>query len=380
MIYFDNAATTLKKPQEVKDAIINALNTMGNAERSGHNSSLDASRMIYDTRKRLVYLFHGSHPSEIVFTHNATHSLNIAIKGLFEKGDHIITTSLEHNSVLRPLYEIEHQGVELSFLDCDDYGCICIEDIYKSIKDNTKAIICTHASNVTGNIIDIKAIGQICKQYNLLFIVDASQTAGVIDIDVKEMNIDVLCFTGHKGLLGPQGTGGMYVRQGIKIRPLLSGGSGILTFLKNHPDTMPTALEAGTLNTHGIAGLNAALKYIEDYGIENIRNKERMLMMHFYQNIKDLIGVSIYGDFRTSERCAIVSINIEDYPSSYISDILYNDYGICTRSNTHCAPLIHQALKTEKQGMIRFSFSHFNTLDEVNNTIKILKELLNKGD
>ncbi len=380
MIYFDNAATTLKKPEEVKTAMIEALNTMGNAGRGGHDSSLDASRIIYDTRKRLTSLFNGTHPSEIVFTSNATHSLNIAIKGLFESGDHIITTSLEHNSVLRPLYEIEKQGVELSFLDCDELGCIHIDDIHQYVKENTKAIICTHASNVTGNIIDIKKVGAIAKQYGLLFIVDASQSAGVLDIDVKDMNIDVLCFTGHKGLLGPQGTGGMYVKEGLKIRPLLSGGSGVLTFSKSHPDMMPTALEAGTLNIHGIAGLNGALRYIENYGVQNIRNEERELMWYFYQHIKDIKGIKVYGDFTTKERCAIVSINVEDYDSSYVSDILYNDYGICTRSNTHCAPLVHTAFKTEKQGMIRFSFSHFNKLDEVKEVIRNINELLNEEE
>lgn len=376
MIYFDNAATTLRKPEEVKEALIHAINTMGNAGRGGHNSSLDASRIVFDTRKRLMDLFHGSDPSEIVFTSNATHSLNIAIKGLLNPGDHVITTLLEHNSVLRPLYEMENKGVELSFVECDGYGSICPEDFKKYIKPNTKAIICTHASNVTGNIVDIKKVGEICKEYNLLFVVDASQSAGVLDIDVQNMNIDVLCFTGHKGLLGPQGTGGLYVREGLKIRPLLSGGSGILTFSKTHPNTMPTALEAGTLNVHGIAGLNGALRYIEKYGIENIRNKERKLMMHFYNGIKDLPGVKVYGDFGTLERCAIVSINIDDYDSSYIGDLLYQDYEISTRSNGHCAPLIHKFFKTEKQGMVRFSFSHFNTIEEVNTVIEILKQLL----
>ena len=375
MIYFDNAATTLKKPDEVVNAVVKALQTMGNAGRGVHDAALDASRVIFDTRTRLAEFFQAESPKQIVFTMNSTESLNIAIKGVLKTGDHVITTAMEHNSVLRPLYEMEEKGVELTILPVDSKGNICYEDFEKSIKENTKAIICTHGSNLTGNMIDIGFIGKIARKYNVLFIVDASQTAGVFPIDVQRMNIDILCFTGHKGLLGPQGTGGMYVRDGVSVRPLLSGGSGVQTYLKKHPSQMPTALEAGTLNAHGLAGLNAAVEYITNAGIDAIRAKEQELMWHFYQNVKEIPGIRIYGDFEKEDRCAIAALNVWDYDSSEVSDALYTQYGISTRPGAHCAPLMHETLGTIEQGAVRFSFSHYNTIEEVNTAIDALKEL-----
>ena len=375
MIYLDNAATTMRKPDEVVQAVTNALCTMGNAGRGVHDAALDASRVIFETRMRLAEFFHAESPTQIVFTMNSTESLNIAIKGILNAGDHVITTELEHNSVLRPLYEMEERGVELSFVKSDKNGIICYEDFEKEIKSNTKAIICTHGSNLTGNLIDIKKVGIIAKAHNLLFVVDASQTAGVFPIDVQDMNIDILCFTGHKGLLAPQGTGGMYVREGLQVRPLLSGGSGVQTYRKKHPEQMPTALEAGTLNAHGIIGLNAAITYIQNTGMENIREKEQELMWEFYSQVKEIPGVTVYGDFSTKERCAIVTLNIRDYDSSEVSDALVMDYEISTRPGAHCAPLMHHALGTVEQGAVRFSFSHFNTMEEVYTAVNAIKEL-----
>lgn len=257
MIYMDNAATTLRKPDAVKQAVLAAFDTMGNAGRGASEPALDASRVIYATREKLAHFFNAESAFRIVFTANSTESLNIAIKGLFCPGDHVITTVLEHNSVLRPLYECREHGVELSILGCDEKGNISYDEMERAIKGNTRAVVCTHASNLTGNMIDLDRVGEITKKHGLLFVVDASQTAGVWPIDVRKTGIDVLCFTGHKGLLGPQGTGGMYVRTDVGIRPLLSGGSGIDTYNPHHPSQMPTALEAGTLNGHGIAGLGA---------------------------------------------------------------------------------------------------------------------------
>lgn len=375
MIYLDNAATTMQKPPEVVQAVTYALCHMGNAGRGGHDAALDASRVIFEARQKLTKLFHGDDPAQLVFTANSTESLNIAIKGTLLPGDHVITTALEHNSVLRPLYEMEARGTELTILPADAQGCIDYEAFEQEIRTNTKMIICTHGSNLTGNLLDIRRIGRIAKKHGLLFGVDASQTAGVFDIDVKDMEIDILCFTGHKGLLGPQGTGGMYIRKGVAVRPLLSGGSGVQTYCRTHPSQMPTALEAGTLNAHGLAGLAAAVDYLQRIGLDEIRRKEQELMRYFYEQVKEIHGVTVYGDFSENERCAIVSLNLWDYDSSEVSDALDQEYGISTRPGAHCAPLMHQALGTVEQGAVRFSFSHYNTREEVEQAVTAVREL-----
>lgn len=375
MIYMDNAATTLQKPECVAKAVVNAMNSFGNAGRGLNDASMGASRVVYDTREKLCRLFHGENPKQFAFTSNATESLNTAIQGLIAPRDHVITTMLEHNSVLRPLYEREAVGVELTILRCDTYGNISYEEIEAAIRENTKAIVCTHGSNLTGNLTDIGRIGAIAKKHGILLIADASQTAGLIPIDVQEMQIDVLCFTGHKGLYGPQGTGGIYVRPGVEIKPLKRGGSGIETYNKNYPAQMPTALEAGTLNSHGIAGLNAALTYIEETGVEHICQLALERMWQFYEGVCDIPGVTVYGDFSGKERVPIVSLNIEDFDSAEVSDELLTEYGIATRAGGHCAPLMHEVLGNVEQGAVRFSFSHFNTQEEVEKAISAIREL-----
>jgi cysteine desulfurase family protein len=374
MIYFDNAATTLYKPEEVITAVIDALTSLGNAGRGASDAVLGANRIIFNTRESLCRLFHAENPRQVVFTSNATESLNTAIKGLLKKGDHVITTMMEHNSVLRPLYEMD---IELEILKVDKKGNLSYKAIDRAIKPQTKAIISTHASNVTGNIVDVKQIGEIAQTRGIKLIVDASQTAGVIPIDVNDMNIAVLCFTGHKSLLGPQGTGGMVVSSDIRIKPLKSGGSGVDTYNKHHPNVMPTLLEAGTLNGHGIAGLGAGVNYLEKVGLDVIRKKEQDLMWKFYQGIKEIPGVTIYGDFTSKNRCPIVALNIYDYDSSDVSDTLCVTYGIQTRPGAHCAPLMHEALGTVNQGAVRFSFSHYNTDCEVEKAICAIKEIAN---
>ena len=371
----DNAATTIHKPEEVRVAVMAAFDTMGNAGRGASVPALDASRIIYGTREKLARLFHAGDPRRIVFTANSTESLNIALKGLFSRGDHVITTVLEHNSVLRPLYECRENGVELTILGCDGKGRISYEEMEAAIQADTKAVVCTHASNLTGNMIELERVGAMAKRHGLLFVVDASQTAGVWPIDVEKMQIDVLCFTGHKSLLGPQGTGGMYVREGVYIRPLLSGGSGIDTYNEKHPAEMPTALEAGTLNGHGIAGLGAALSWIEKTGMDRIRQRELSLMRRFYNGVFRIPGVTVYGDLETEKRAPVVSLNILDYDSSEVSDELSTVYGIVTRPGAHCAPLMHRALGTVEQGAVRFSFSFFNTEEEVDLAIEAVREL-----
>ena len=374
MIYLDNAATTMKKPQCVIDAVVAAMSHMGNAGRGATSAALDASRVIYDTRGKLSDLFNLQNPSRVAFTCNSTESLNTAIKGILSSGDHAITTALEHNSVLRPLYDLQAKGMELSIVDCDENGNIDYNDFEQLIKENTKAIVCTHASNLVGNVLDVKKIGSIAKKHNLIFIVDASQSAGVFPIDMQDMNIDILCFTGHKGLLGPQGTGGLCVREGIDVRPLKVGGSGVNTFSKEQPVEMPTHLEAGTLNGHALAGLNAALDYLKEEGIDNIQKREEELMFRFYNGIKDIKDIKIFGNFE-NKRAAIVTFNVGDIDSAAFSDELSFAYDISTRAGAHCAPLMHKAMNTVEQGAVRFSFSHYNTEEEIDTAIKAVKEI-----
>ena len=376
MIYFDNAATTLHKPHEVIEAVVHAMTTAGNASRGTHTDSLAASRTVYETRKKIADFFHCSRADHVIFTSNSTEALNIAICGTLGKGDHIISTDLEHNSVLRPLYHLEEQGASLTFLSANKKGCIDYDDFKRSIKPNTKAIVCTHASNLTGNVLDIERIGRIAKAHNLLFIVDASQSAGCIEINMETMNIDILCFTGHKGLLGPQGTGGLCIHESVEIRPFKHGGSGIHSYEKGQPQAYPARLEAGTLNSHGIAGLCAAINYINTITIPVIAKKEQELLWHFYKGICNIPEIHIYGDFDTKERAAILSLNIEGYDSGTVSDLLSQEYDIATRPGAHCAPRMHQALGTTETGAVRFSFSSFNTMEEVETAIQALKELV----
>ena len=376
MIYLDNAATTLKKPDCVVAAVTNALCNMGNSSRGTHDSSLKSARAVFSARLSLAKLFNAPGPEQVVFTQNSTEALNIAISGLFSRGDHVITTDLEHNSVLRPLYRLEDEGIiTLSVVPADKQGCVDYADFARLIRKETRAIVCTHASNLTGNVVDLEQVSVIARTHNLYLVVDASQTAGAYPIDMEKMGISVLCFTGHKGLMGPQGTGGLCVAKGVDIRPFKVGGSGVQSYGRTHPEEMPTRLEAGTLNGHGIAGLGAGADFILETGIDAIRNHEMALAKRFYKGVKDIPGVKIYGDFSNWNRTAVVTLNIGDYDSGAVSDALEEDYGIATRPGAHCAPRMHQALGTAEQGAVRFSFSWFNTEDEVDAAIQAVKEL-----
>ena len=375
MIYLDSAATSYHKPDGVVRAVAEAISHMGNPGRGAHEASLDASRVVYGTREKMAELFGAEEASQIVFTANSTESLNIAIQGLLDPGDHVITTVMEHNSVLRPLYLCQQRGVSLTILPFSAAGMVTPEAIEAVIRSNTRMIVCTHGSNLTGDLNDLEAIGRVCKKHHLLFVVDASQTAGVFPIQMDSMNIDVLCFTGHKSLMGPQGTGGMCVRKGVRIRPLLVGGSGIGSYSKIHPQVMPTALEAGTLNAHGIAGLSAALDFIKKVTPDVIRQREEELTRRFVSQIKSIPGVKLYGNYEQFPRAPILSLNILDYDSGEIADVLAQDYGIMTRAGAHCAPLMHEALGTKSQGAVRFSFSYFNTEEEIDQAAKAIREL-----
>lgn len=375
MIYLDNAATTLHKPPQVTEAVINAMQSMGNSARGTHAGSMAASHTVYDARVKLAKLFGCPRADHVVFTANITESLNIAISGLIGKGDHVITTDCEHNSVLRPLYRLaDEQGVELSFVSADRQGNLDYDAFERLMQPNTRAIVCTHASNLTGNLTDLQRVSAIAKAHDVLLIVDAAQTAGAYPIDMTALGIDVLCFTGHKGLMGPQGTGGLCVREGLSVRPWKVGGSGVQSYSRTHPTQMPTCLEAGTLNGHGIAGLSAAVDFINDVGVDAIHEREMTLMRRFYEGVKDAPGVTVYGDF-SRDRTAIVTLNLGDYESGAVSDALSEDYGIATRPGAHCAPRMHQALGTVQQGAVRFSFSWFNTEEEIDAAICAVREL-----
>ena len=435
------------KPPAVIQAVTEALSGMGNAGRGAGTSSLGASRTLYETREELAALFGAVSPSCIAFAANSTEALNTAIRGLICDGDHVITSVMEHNSVLRPLYQLEKErNIRLTILPADRSGRIRllhsaaadnesngnkrdvqfgnaadkrdgeqeqIPSLEEVITSETKAVVLTHASNLTGNLNDLSIIGKICREKGVYLIVDASQSAGVFPINIEEMHISALCFTGHKSLFGPQGTGGIALGSDLMtpdgkclLAPLKVGGSGIHTFDREHPKEMPTALEAGTQNAHGISGLLAGVRFIRETGQEIIREKEDRLARRFYEGVKDLPGITLYGDFscwenpadpaegdsadgsaytgRTSGhsqgrpllmRGPVVSLNIGDFDSARVGDALYTEYGIETRSGGHCAPLMHRHFGTVEQGMVRFSFSYYNTEEEVDAAVRAVTEL-----
>ena len=375
MIYLDNAATSLYKPPAVAAAVAEAITSLGNAARGAHGAALNASRGIFSVREKLAKLFDCPRADHVVFTCNATEALNIAIYGLLSPGDHAVTTDLEHNSVLRPLYDLEERGLQLDVVPADSRGCIDYRDLERLVTPGTKAVICTHASNLTGNVLDLKRISQIAHQNGALFIVDASQTAGILPVHMGETGIDVLCFTGHKSLMGPQGTGGLCIRPGVEIRPWKRGGSGVHSFDRHQPDAYPTRLEAGTLNAHGLAGLSAALDYIDAEGIGTLYAREHAVMQHFYEGVCVIPGVKVYGDFTQQPRAGIVALNIRDYDSARIADALAVDYGIAVRAGAHCAPRMHAALGTSVQGAVRFSFSPFVSEEEVETAVRAVRDL-----
>ena len=375
MIYLDNAATTLRKPPQVEAAMLDALRSAGNPGRGAHEPTLHAARLVYAAREAVAQLLHAPDPACIAFAANATAALNTALNGLLVPGDHVITTVCEHNSVLRPLYRLREQGVQLTIAPVGEKARLEPDQWGSLVQPNTKALVVTAASNVTGNGTDLVKASAFARRHGLLLVVDAAQAAGEQPLDVQALGIDVLCFTGHKALLGPQGTGGLYVRPGLSIAPLMVGGSGVHSFDEHHPAQMPTALEAGTLNVPGLAGLCAGVQWLLEQGIETMAQRETALAQLFYQEVSVHPKVTVYGDMTLPQRAPIVSLNIGAEDSAYVADRLWEDYGICVRAGAHCAPLMHKALGTAEQGVVRFSFSHFNTKEEVLRAAAAVQEL-----
>lgn len=377
MIYLDNAATTRPKPPGVAEAVAEAMNTYGNSGRGAHSGALTAARGIYGVRCRTAKLLGCPQADHVVFTQNSTMALNMAVSGLLGPGDHVISTDWEHNSVLRPLYRLQKQGADVDFVPADREGRLDYTAFEALLRSNTKAVVCTHGSNLTGDLTDLDRVGRFCREHGLLWILDASQTAGIFPLDMEKQGIDVVCFTGHKSLLGPQGTGGLCVREGLPIRPFAVGGTGVQSFSETQPADWPVCLEAGTLNSHGIAGLGAALDYLAAAGTETIRTREDALARRFYRAVRDLPGVRVYGDFSQVQRAPIVTLNLADRDSAQVSDQLAERFFIATRPGAHCAPRLHRALGTEDQGAVRFSWGWANTEEETDaaaEAVRILAE------
>ena len=378
IIYFDNAATSWPKPPEVNTAMHKFMRKIGaNPGRSGHRLSVEAARVIYDTREKLAQLFNISDPLQIVMTKNATEGLNIAIFGLLKSGDHVITSGMEHNSMMRPLRAMERRGVELSVIPCDKEGSIDPAQISAAIKKNTKAIFMTHASNVTGTVMPVADVGRIARERHLVFCVDAAQTAGSQSIDVVKMNIDLLAFTGHKSLFGPSGTGGLYIREGLDeaIEPFCVGGTGSRSEVEEQPDFMPDRYESGTPNTVGMAGLLAGVDFVLSKGVSEIKNKEDSLVKMFMDGVRDVPGIMIYGKTNAQERTPVVSFNMDGMDPAAVALQLDERFKIMARSGIHCAPSAHKTIGTYPKGAVRFSFSCFNTEEQIIKALDALNKI-----
>ena len=378
-IYLDNASTTFPKAPNVARAMADYITNCGiNINRGSYSLAYDVEDIIYTTRQRLHTLFNGHDPSHVIFTQNVTMSLNMVIKGLLKAGDHVLVSSMEHNAVMRPLTQLLDEGITFDTIPCDSTGSIQMDSIEPLIRPNTVALIINHASNVCGTIQPLKSIGPICKAHNLQFIVDAAQTAGVIPIDVKACHIDALCFTGHKGLLGPQGIGGIILTKEMAqtLTPLIAGGTGSFSHLETMPTHMPDAFEAGTLNLPGIIGLNEGLDYIESQGMENIHNHELALTQSFLEGLQSIDGINIVGKQNIQDRTAVVSITIDGMDPANIAYELESTYHIMTRVGLHCAPRAHQTLGTYPEGTVRFSFGYANTHKDVESALSALNTIV----
>ena len=383
MIYLDNAATTMRKPQEVIDAVATAMGTLGNAGRGASSSAMGAARTIHECRERMARLLGCPRADHVAFAPNSTAALNCAINGLVGEGDRVVTTVLEHNSVLRPLNRLAaERDVLVEHVGCDEFGRLDMEELERLVVLGTRAVIVTGASNVTGNAVDVARVSRIAHAAGAVCIVDASQSAGIIPIDMAGQGLDVVCFTGHKALMGPQGTGGLAVSEGVDVRPWNVGGTGVHSFDPMQPEDWPTRLEAGTLNGHGLAGLAAGLEFLDaNGGVEAMGEHEVAMARRLYEGVRGIEGVTVYGDWETFSsdesplRAGVLSLNVGDISSADVSDMLMQGWGIATRPGAHCAPLMHEALGTREQGVVRFSTSWFTTQEEIDTAIEAVREV-----
>ena len=379
MIYLDNAATTMRKPQEVVDAVVAAMGSLGNAGRGASASALDAGRLVLRCREAVAALFGCPRADHVCFSANATAALNAALSGLVGPGERVVTTVLEHNSVLRPLARLaDERGADVAYAGCDAHGFLDMDELERLVCPGTRLVAVTHGSNVTGNLVDVSCVAQIAHAAGALCLVDASQTAGTVPLDMAAMGIDVVCFTGHKGLMGPQGTGGMAVAEGVDVQPWAEGGSGVHSFDRRHPLGWPTRLEAGTLNAHGLAGLAAGIAFIEkNGGPEAVGAREHALARRLWEGVRDVPGVTVYGGWPVAHECCggIVALNVDGLDSAEVADALSSGWGIACRAGAHCAPLMHRALRTERQGIVRLSCGWFTTEDEIDVAASAVREI-----
>ena len=379
MIYLDNAATTIRKPREVVDAVTSALTTLGNAGRGAGAGALDAGRVVWRCREAVARLLGCPRADHMCFSANATAALNAALSGLVRPGDRVVTTVLEHNSVLRPLARLaDERGVEVAHAPCDGHAFLDMDELERLVTPGTRLVAVTHASNVTGNLVDVARVAEVAHAAGALCLVDASQTAGAVPLDMREAGIDVVCFTGHKGLMGPQGTGGMAVAEGVEVLPWAEGGSGVRSFERRHPLDWPTRMEAGTANAHGLAGLEAGVAFIErNGGPAVVGAREHELARRLYEGVRDLPGVTVHGGWDVApERCgSVVALCVDGLGSDEVADALAAGWGIACRAGAHCAPLMHRALGTERQGIVRLSCGWFTTEEEVDVAAAAIREI-----
>ncbi|MGB9840291.1 aminotransferase class V-fold PLP-dependent enzyme [Thermovenabulum sp.] len=383
-IYFDNAATSYPKPIMVLNAMQEYfLNIGASPGRGGYKNSINAGRIIFEARSKLKKLFNAPKEENIIFTLNITHAINFSLNSLLKPGDHVITSSMEHNSVIRPLRFLEkNRNIELSIINCSKEGILDPGEIRKAIKRNTKLIVLTHASNVTGTIMPVEEISKIKQEYEIFLLLDTAQTAGFLDIDFKKLNLDILAFTGHKSLLGPQGTGGLVISDPMAeiLIPFIHGGTGSKSENEFQPDFLPDKFEAGTPNTIGIAGLSAALDFLEKENIKKIRAHELRLTERFIETIKEIPEITLYGTGNKDRRVSTVSITVKDFDPSFLAYKLDNIYNIMVRPGLHCAPLAHKTIGTFPHGTLRFSFGYFNTMEEVEFALKALIKIIKEGE
>lgn len=379
LLYFDNAATSWPKPEVVYQVHNEVLRRAGNAGRGVNQASLSASRELYQTREALASLFNIPESERVIFTKNVTEALNVGLQGLLQPGDHVLISSLEHNAVVRPLEYLKTKGVEYTIVPCSQEGFLNISELERYRRPQTRLVCWTHASNVLGSIQPLVEIGKYTRQYGLIFLVDSAQTAGVIPIDVEEMNIDFLAFTGHKALLGPQGTGGYFARSSLNLRPLILGGTGLHSANLAQPTAWPEGMESGTQNIPGLAALRAGIELILAQGIESIRQKEVRLLEVLITGLLELPGLEILGPLESTKRVGLVSVNFQDHSTDEVASRLDNEYGIVTRSGLHCCPLAHQTAGTEQKGALRISLGPFHIDEDVRLLLKALKEILGEG-